>query len=43
MISRLCMALKIRQPLEDVPMSSGEAGRIIREMSKEVKLKRKKR
>jgi hypothetical protein len=31
-ITRLCMALGIRNPLEEQRMSKGEAGRLIREL-----------
>lgn len=31
-ISRLCMALRIRDPLEEMPMSVGEAGELIRRL-----------
>ena len=35
-ITRLCVALGVREPIEELPLSKGEAGRIIRQMGKEV-------
>ena len=35
-ITRLCVALGVKEPIEELPLSKGEAGRIIRQMSKEV-------
>ena len=32
LIARLCMKLKIREPVEERPMSVGEAGVLIREL-----------
>lgn len=32
LIAQLCMALKIREPLEERPMTQGEAGKIIRQL-----------
>ena len=40
-ISRLCMALRVKEPLEDGPISIGEAGRLIREMGEELTLRRR--
>jgi hypothetical protein len=37
LIMRLCAKLKIREPLEDKPMTQAEAGRLIRELSKRKK------
>jgi hypothetical protein len=39
-IARLCMALKITEPVEEKAMSRGEAGRHIRFMAREVKARR---
>jgi len=33
-ITRLCMKLKIKEPLEEKPMTQAEAGRLIRELSR---------
>jgi len=41
LITRLCMALKIREPLEENPMTTGVAGRLIRELQAEVKSRRR--
>ena len=35
-ITRLCIALGVKEPIEELPLSKGEAGRIIRQMSKEL-------
>lgn len=35
-IAQLCMALKIREPIEEKPMSKGEAGLMIRKLLVEV-------
>jgi hypothetical protein len=40
-IARLCMALRIREPIEEKRMSREEAGRLIRLMIAEVKAKKK--
>jgi len=37
LITRLCMALGIREPLEEKSMSKGEAGGMIRELLGELK------
>jgi len=39
-IAQLCMALGIREPLEEKPMTLGEAGRLIRELQADLKGKR---
>lgn len=39
-IVRLCFALGIKEPLEQRPMSKGEAGRLIRELSAQVRANR---
>jgi hypothetical protein len=39
-IARLCMALKIVEPVEEKAMSRGEAGRLIRLMVQEVKARK---
>jgi hypothetical protein len=39
-IARLCMALRIAEPIEEKRMSRGEAGRLIRLMVAEVKAQR---
>lgn len=36
-IMRLCMAQHVEEHLEDRPMSKGEAGKLIREMSRAIK------
>jgi len=36
-ITRLCMKLKIREPLEEKVMTIAEAGRLIRELLREKK------
>ena len=38
LITRLCMKLKIREPVEERPMSVGEAGVLIRELLAKIKL-----
>lgn len=40
-IARLCMALRITDPVEERPMSKGEAGLLIRGMLTEVKARRR--
>ena len=35
-IAQLCMALKIREPIEERPMSKGQAGLMIRKLLVEV-------
>jgi len=40
-IAQLCMALKIREPMEENKMTSGEAGRLIRKMLEELKARRR--
>ena len=35
-ITRLCIALGVKEPIEELPLSKGEAGRIIRQIRKEV-------
>ena len=39
-IALLCMALGIKERLEERPMSKGEAGRLIRELQDQLVLKR---
>ena len=39
-IALLCMALGIKEHLEERPMSKGEAGRLIRELQDQLALKR---
>ena len=39
-IARLCMALKIKDPLEERGMTQAEAGRLIRELTDRVRIKR---
>lgn len=41
-ITRMAMALRIKSPIEEKPMSMAEAGRIIRELEAELKAKRRK-
>ncbi len=41
LVTRLCMALKIREPWEERPMSQGEAGRLIRYLLMQKKMKRR--
>jgi len=41
LIARLCIALEQKEPIEDYPMSRGEAGVLIRGMIEEVKAKRR--
>lgn len=41
-IAQLCMALKIREPIEDKPMTKGEAGRLIRGMVEELRRRKRK-
>lgn len=36
-ITRLCMKLRIREPLEELPMTMGEAGEMIRKLIMEGK------
>ena len=36
-IAQLCQAKGIKKPIEEQPMSQGEAGRLIRELSRGVK------
>jgi len=31
-IARLCMKLKVKEPLEEYPMTQAQAGRLIREL-----------
>ena len=40
-LAQLCMALRIREPLEEQPMSKGEAGILIRKMVEELKFRRR--
>lgn len=35
-IAQLCVALKIREPIEEKPMSKGQAGLMIRKLLEEV-------
>ena len=39
-IARLCMALKMREPVEERRMTKGEAGRLIRELQDRIALER---
>jgi len=39
-IAQLCMALKIRDPLEERQMTQEEAGRLIRELTNKLRVKR---
>jgi len=41
LISRLCKKLKIKTPIEESLMSKGEAGRMIRQLSMQVKAARR--
>jgi len=36
-ITQLCQAKGIKEPIEEQPMSQGEAGRLIRELSRGLK------
>ncbi len=36
-IAQLCQAKGIKEPIEEQPMSQGEAGRLIRELSRGLK------
>jgi len=36
-IAQLCQANEIKEPIEEQPMSQGEAGRLIRELSRGLK------
>lgn len=40
LIAQLCMALKIREPIEERPMSYGVAGELIRNMCYHIKMER---
>ena len=40
-IALLCMGLKVKEPLEERPMTMGEAGRLIRDLISEVRFRRK--
>jgi len=42
-IAQLCMALKVQEHLEEKPMSKGEAGRLIRKLSENIKAKNSRR
>jgi len=37
LITRLCMKLKIKEPLEERTMTMAEAGRLIRDLGKRIK------
>lgn len=39
-ITKLCMALGIKEPLEEKPMTKGEAGRLIRELAAQCRAQR---
>lgn len=40
-IARLCIALNIKEPLEQRPMTKGYAGRLIRELYTELRSRRR--
>lgn len=40
-IVKLCLALGIKEPLEERPMTKGEAGRLIRELAGRLRAERK--
>lgn len=42
-ISQLCIALGITELMEEKPMTKGEAGRLVRQLSNDLKLKRSRR
>lgn len=39
-IARLCMALRVRDEIEQQPMTLGEAGRLIRELSARIRVEK---
>ena len=41
-ITKFCIALGIREPVEEKPMTSGEAGRLIRELYAELRTSKQK-
>lgn len=40
-ITQLCMALHIKDALEEIPMTKGEAGRLVRELATQLAARRR--